>query len=58
MEDDAVQALEDNIQNINQVSDPVMWNLNSALLAMARQQHEMNERLKKIERILYRPSMQ
>jgi hypothetical protein len=57
MENDAVIALEDNLKYINPASDPVMWNLNKALLAMAQQQYEMNQRLKKLEKHLVHPLM-
>lgn len=52
MNDDATKPLNENLQLINPHSDPVSWNLSKGLLAVAKKQQEMDDRLKRVEQLL------
>lgn len=54
MNDHATKPLEENLQLIDPRSDPVSWNLNKALLEIAKQQQSMDRRMANIEHDLQR----
>lgn len=54
MNDQATKPLEENLQLIDPRSDPVSWNLNKALLEIAKQQQSMDRRMANIEHDLQR----